>query len=363
MNKTNENDFFDIDTERYSWDDIKGKIQKETEKTWSVLYGNGMSMTFNKECFSYANLSDRVREQDPEVTELLDNVIKNDNLEEALLKISEATKVAKSVQCEELFQCLEEKYKSVQESFIKAVNSLHPDFKSNSQRDKLHDFISSFGKVFTTNYDLITYWAMSKKFDNFTDFFSRKNNENLEFDSERSAPTHVYYLHGALHLINKDYIYYGQTIKISSKNSSDSSEVLLNSISKIIKSGSTPLFVAEGDSILKERRIQTNSYLRFCFNSLQTCKATSILIFGHSLSSSDAHLFNAILQNKNITDIWYGIHITDPAKKEDEINKKIEELEENAQEAVEIHGRGKLPPKKNLHIYIANDLSEWLTNP
>lgn len=371
MSKTNENDFFDIDTERYSWDDIKGKIQKET---WALLYGNGMSINFYPEAFSYDNISKKVKEQDSDTGELIDKILKENNIEKALLKISEASQVVKTINCKNASQCLEEKYTSIQEVFIKSINVLHPyPDEVIKKLTNFKDFILTFQWSFTTNYDLLTYWALfdnitpenkTEKCSEFTDFFTLKdkNDPNYvrynEFGniSTTKSKTNIYYLHGALHIFSFDYSRAKKIIRNPESN-------LLDLIQQAINQKNVPLCVTEGDSESKYLRIISNNYLHFCIDELERAEIKSILIFGHSLEENDAHLFNAILQNKNITDIWYGIHITDSAKQKDEINKKIKELEDNAQKAVKIHGKGKSPKKKSLHIYISNDLSEWLKNP
>lgn len=375
MKFVSKEDVFEIDEAMYDWSDLEPKIVFEK---WGLLYGNGLSMAFYNEGFSYKYLSDRVKQKDHEVKVLLEEIVKNNNLEGLLLKLSDTKEVVSQVsdaRCPPAAEALTEKYKSIQGSFIETVKDLHPDSMFKMDISRLKSFILKFKWVFTTNYDLLTYWSIvhdipfkspASSYDGFTDFFYKSNgspypyyHDECEF-LKKPKRTNIYYLHGALHIFNSEY---NKAIKISP----DENSTLLQSIEYAMESGDVPIFVSEGDSQRKEMRIQGNPYLNYCYRQLKNESIRNMLIFGQSLADNDAHLFNAIMQNGYITDIWYGVFIPEIDRLDEDaiqryISSEAEGLKNRAANALNRHGNSYLPRKVKMHFFIANRLSTWLTS-
>ncbi|MCD0161397.1 DUF4917 family protein [Deinococcus sp. 6YEL10] len=368
-------DIFNVDEQAHIWSDVEDNINFNS---WGLIYGNGLSMAFYNKGFSYKYLADRVMSKDSEVAILLNDIMKSNNLEGLLLKLSDTKEVVdrlKDARCPPAATALLEKYKSIQESFIKTVNDLHPESIFKLDLSNLKLFILKFRWVFTTNYDLLTYWALVHDipfksppiaYDKFTDFFYKGAADAHPYYHEecgflkRPYRTNTYYLHGALHIFNSEY---NRAFKVSPGESSN----LLQSIESAMQAGQIPIFVSEGDSKRKELRIQGNGYLNFCYKEIRREPIKSLLVFGQSLADNDAHLLNGILQNSSITDIWFGIYVPNiDDLDEDSIAEfmatEVESLKNRAVNALVRHGNGYLPRKINLHTYIANHLSTWLTS-
>lgn len=146
--------------------------------------------------------------------------------------------------------------------------------------------LSSYRQIYTTNYDLLLYWAILSNPQTFKDYFW---DNNLSFDPDntelRLGTIAVHYLHGALHLFRDND---GGVRKITTNDD------LLTDIYNNIRNDRLPLSVSEGDHEQKLLKIRSNEYLRFCYNKLGNSTG-NILIFGHTLSSQfDEHLLVAL---------------------------------------------------------------------
>ena len=112
----------------------------------------------------------------------------------------------------------------------------------------------------------------------------------------------VHYLHGALHLLDTD------TDLIKYRSAKD--RTLLEQIRDALGQDMFPLFVAEGTSKQKLRRIKQSPYL---YNSLRHFgkrmkkRTDTLFIFGHNLDTSDDHVLNKI-KKANIRTLYVSVH-------------------------------------------------------
>jgi hypothetical protein len=110
----------------------------------------------------------------------------------------------------------------------------------------------------------------------------------------------LYYLHGGLHLfVNID----NEIEKVTKKEHN----YLIDAIVDSINNNNFPLYVSEGNWKRKLEQIESNKYLRFCYNALSNLSG-HLTIFGHSLDeTTDYHIIEAIKQS-DIEVIAYGIY-------------------------------------------------------
>jgi hypothetical protein len=62
-----------------------------------------------------------------------------------------------------------------------------------------------------------------------------------------------------------------------------------------------PLFVSEGTSLSKWKRIMHNAYLHKAFRSFESCSnpgTNTLLVFGHSLAENDDHILKCISKGR-----------------------------------------------------------------
>lgn len=182
-------------------------------------------------------------------------------------------------------------YFNVRKSLIEAVNFAHVDYEILDVQG-IESVLSSYRKIFTTNYDLIPYWSiMSSNFSGYCDYFW---NDGCSFDPKntkvRQGLTPIHYLHGAIHLrTHPD----GVTTKVRATGETSIKNIIGETDLKNI-----PLFISEGKSEIKLRRIRENDYLSFCYNELMNLDG-NLLVFGHSLDKDyDEHILMAIKSSK-----------------------------------------------------------------
>ncbi len=194
----------------------------------------------------------------------------------------------------------------IKASLISAIAETHLDDTSKVDVDKKTSalvFLNDFNSVYTTNYDLLLYWVvMHGSRVAFQDGFRNDPHDesSLIFSQRMGRSKGIYYLHGALHL----YFEAGEHRKHSwAKTGTKLTELVREGL----KQERYPLFVAEGSAEKKLEQIQRSGYLWYCLDKLARIKKP-LVIFGHALGESDAHLVDRLVQNKDMPTIYIGLH-------------------------------------------------------
>jgi hypothetical protein len=191
---------------------------------------------------------------------------------------------------------IDERYAAIQQGLVSAVHSVHvpwtsltPQVLPTIRREMLkHRF------VFTTNYDLLVYWAiMADRPDDFRDYFWGNGGPTFAptDTAVRGNATRVLYLHGALHL------YHGVN-GVTSKEVAGQFVNLLDLFGR--RPDGVPLCITEGTSPEKVAAIGRSSYLSFALRQLGRAHGPMVL-FGQSLGTVDQHVADAINNNPTRT--------------------------------------------------------------
>jgi hypothetical protein len=183
-------------------------------------------------------------------------------------------------------------YAAVQQGLFEAVAHVHVPWEEvvDHALPKIREELLRYKSVFSTNYDLLTYWAMMTEGDpdDFRDFFWQLGGP---FDPTNvdvwGSPTLVYFLHGAVHL--------RRTRAGGTRKQTAAGQNLLSQFWTDWVGDETPLLVSEGTSEDKLRSINVSDYLSFAYGGFGT-HAGNLVIFGHGLSDQDRHLTHAINQ-------------------------------------------------------------------
>jgi hypothetical protein len=139
--------------------------------------------------------------------------------------------------------------------------------------------------VYSTNYDLLVYWAvMVDSPDGFKDFFWSERFDLTDTEIWDKV-TKVLYLHGALHLYRMTT---GETLKRRAEERN-----LLEAFAAGDWRDALPLFIAEGSSEDKLRAIYGSDYLSFAFSRFSEHRG-DLVVFGHRLSDTDKHLIDVM---------------------------------------------------------------------
>jgi len=273
-----------VDATLLNWADLG------IERADGLLIGNGASQAIWAR-FKYASLYEEAKSEELEnplsdADQAMFQAFDTTNFERVLEGLSAARKVLDALDL--VIPQVRERYESVRMALVEAVRMVHVEWASVPENvlKRFAGILRSYRHVYSTNYDLLLYWAiMSVNAAGFTDFFfdGEFDLSNTEiWDRDR---TRILHLHGALHL----YRIGSRTVK----RRRDYSRNLLELFGDPYGEGAIPLFVSEGSSEEKLATITTSDYLGFAFNSFATHEGP-LVVFGHSLSDYDDHILKAM---------------------------------------------------------------------
>lgn len=333
-------------------------IRQVLEKTNKphLLLGNGFSMAFDKKRFSYTTLLESaikekiIKKEDP--LYVLFQKITTADFESMMRILDESCKVLEIYKGDKkIIEQLRKDSTNLKSFLVKIITNNHPPKStdlSEPQKTSCANFLKSFEKIYTINYDLLLYWAtMHDKSMRFTDGYG--NTEDSIHKGyvvyNNSGSFNVHYLHGALH-------YFDDGDQIIKKTYNNSNIDLVTQINSSLSSNIYPIFISEGNSEQKLTKIIHNSYLNHCYRSLRSLGGIGkkpnkgdIVVFGTYLKKNDDHILEALLEN-NIRNIYVGVSGAD---KVPHIKAKIDDY--NRSKSAE--------KKKYLHLYDYRSVNIW----
>lgn len=252
---------------------------------YHLLIGNGASMAVwsgfeYRSLFEVAKYRGKHRLSSKDIK--LFDAFKTRNFEQVLASLATAERVCSALGMSS--DDLPAYYQRIRDALCSAVKETHVPHVTigNAVLSAIHDEVGRYQTVFSTNYDLLLYWAINQAPGGFKDFFWGKPFDLADTgvaDPENS--TQVYYLHGGLHLVRSQN---GKTSKLRS-------EFFNNILDQF--GAEPPLFISEGDHEMKLASIRSSDYLSFAFQQLMELEG-KLCIFGHALGSSDSHIAEAI---------------------------------------------------------------------
>ena len=270
------------------WTVIRRKFHKG-----ALLLGNGASCAIAKK-FSYQSLFEKAQGKlgstlAPKDLKLFQEFGTN-NFETVLSSLRITIRVLGVLGRETA--TLKGRHKSIRSALIKSVGRVHPSAPDGSLKGSLATVCSELRKyrrVYTTNYDLLVYWAMAEDFKSFTDWF-RHSDFSVDDATDLEGRTTVVFLHGALHLFVDEN-------GTAHKHKWNSLRGLLVQFHQSWRSSGMPLFVSEGSSEEKLAFIGRFDYLSEARRALLKEDRT-LVVFGHSMSVQDRHIAKGIRASK-----------------------------------------------------------------
>jgi hypothetical protein len=267
----------------------------------ALLVGNGLSINVWPG-FAYRSLFERAaRLHDGGLTQAdrrLFQALATENFESVLAGIDTTMRVHAAVG--EEVAGLAERYRSIQRALGAAVRAVHVPWALVPARARhtIQRELQRYAVVFTTNYDLLLYWAMGHEdhYGRLVDCFWARDGA---FDAADARPRHgaipVLFLHGALHLATDGA---GRTFKLKRR----SAQALLEQFGR--PSGGDdamrPLLVTEGSARDKLRAIEANGYLTHAYDTLGSARCDRpVVVFGSALGPRDGHLADALGKQPN----------------------------------------------------------------
>jgi len=279
------------------WEEIKGQFKKS-----EILVGNGLSCAVWDK-FKYSSLYEKALSNSNHRLSKLDIKLFKDwgedgNFEKVLsnLLITKRTNEILDPNNADFQTVIRERYTNICNALIEAVSEVHISSQKIQQNpnvlSSIREELKNYSCVYSTNYDLLIYWARMTDRNSFQDCFWGPEFDITNTETSINS-TKILYLHGAIHLYRE----MGRTKKIIHKPEleQEQKQTILDQFKDLwdIEENITPLFIAEGNSKEKLESIYKSDYLSFAYSQFQIHKE-SLVIFGHSLGDSDQHLVDAI---------------------------------------------------------------------
>lgn len=278
-------DFQEFDAELADWNALRATLD-----CTALLLGNGASRAVWDD-FAYDSLFENARtvEEKPlgpselSVFEALGTRV----FEQALSALKTTSRVNKALAVSSAAP--RNRYYAIKEALINSVHAVHIPWRlvKPATLATLSQELARYPTVFTSNYDLLTSWAIQHAPQALSDLF---DGADASFDLNRTATTktRVLYLHGGLHLVrNSD----GTARKLTSTEASLLGSFAINNTIKTLDD--VPLFINEGSSQDKLKTIRSSDYLSFCHQQLLG-QHGALCILGHNLGEQDRHLVQAL---------------------------------------------------------------------
>lgn len=266
----------------------------------AVLLGNGFSRAYRNETFNYDSLWDRAQFSLTGDKADVEEVMNSKDFETVIRRLDRAARVLALYGGDSaIVEEIEADSAAIRTGLAAAIAHLHPEhawIMNAQERRHVEDFLTHFTSLFTTNYDLLLYWATIHSEQNSAskDDGFRGSHDNGFFWRQQGSQN-VHYLHGAIHLFEKA----SSTEKVSRKGG-----LIIDAIRDRIAAQQHPLIVTEGISRDKLARIEESEYLSHCYDALGRISG-ALFIYGSSLSSNDEHLFNQITRKESLVTSLY----------------------------------------------------------
>ena len=310
-----------------TFDDVKKSMQKNSSRPFHLLLGNGFSMAYDKEIFSYNALYTFIETLDDDLIKKVFDAVKTKNFELVMQQLDTLGALVDALgEYEELKQKVSDAALQLKHSLLDAVNKLHPehvftipDHKLQPCAQFLKVFLEHRGNIFTTNYDLLLYWVLMRcqSILKASDGFGRDRESPDEYVSESDLEYSelrwgkykdeqvIFYLHGALPIFDDG-------IEVV-KEQYTTENYLLGNINNRINKGSYPIFVTAGNGNEKLNHIMHNKYLSYCYEKLSRISG-SLVTFGFNFGEYDHHIISAINEaasqslDKKLWSIYIGVY-------------------------------------------------------
>lgn len=283
-----------------------------------LLVGNGFSRACREDIFSYNSLFDSAKlgSLSKEVSQVFGKLNTTD-FEKVMnaLEFSHQVLGVYSADSSGLIDRIIEDINGLKNVLVDTIARNHPSHPSDIADEEYRhcvNFLSNFDKVYSTNYDMLLYWATMKAIelklgnwdDGFRDpFFGDPEDYVAEEYVEWQNSGHkqnIHYLHGALHLF-----YSGPSLQKYCWSRTGTR--LLEQINSALESRKYPLIVAEGSSEQKLEQIQRSNYLGHNYRSLGSITG-SLFIYGLSFSENDSHIVEQIRRNTSLKKVFVSLY-------------------------------------------------------
>lgn len=302
--------------------DFNECILSSSNKRHLVL-GNGFSVDLFPHIFNYKKLTEKII--DPKIKSIF-NEFNTSDFEFVILKLTESLKVLNYYDTnKQIYNTVKTDTEKLKEILITVITESHPEnptFITDNQYKSCYEFLKHFegGRKYTFNYDLILYWVYMHFLENLTAPLKTDDGFRTDWDDEsmvtweigREHKQNLYYIHGAMHIFKDE-----KSI-IQKYTWQNGDKTIGQQVKESIESNKFPVFITEGTTEHKLKRIKENGYLSRSLSSIKSING-DLFIFGHSIRDEDNHLFDIINTNRGLKKIFISLF----GNKDSVENKKI----------------------------------------
>ena len=288
-----------------SFQDVLSDLNKG-KRVKNLLFGNGFSVAFDPNIFSYNALAKRINDGQDEDLKRVFKTLGTQNFEVAMKQLKVMGQLVDDLQGDANFKNkILQTHGRIKQALIDTIVATHPEnvFSVQGQAESCATFLREFldervntcgtkipgGHVFSTNYDLLLYWVVMSQFDHsgerYCDGFAYEdgNKERLIWGYNKGKQN-IHYLHGTLPFFNEG----GELVKLQYNGST-----LIKNITDRVGADTYPLFVAAGTKEDKRVQISQSAYLQFCYEKLTQIEG-SLVVVGFGFGENDEHIIDAI---------------------------------------------------------------------
>ncbi len=287
------------------FDTVIADLRKKKRQT-HLLLGNGFSMAYDSDIFSYNALHNFIDNIDNKLLSKLFEIVNTKDFELVMQQLDNFLQLVAAFDADSQLQAdIQHASDQLKTSLIDAIKALHPTHVFDVQEERsttcakfLRQFLDNDGHVFTTNYDILLYWILMRNgivrsgdgfgrdWENDGEYVPEDELEFSELRWGRNVDSQtINFLHGALHIFDT-----GTEIV---KEEYDSQNWLLEKIEARLLNKEYPVFVTAGNGREKLTHIRHNRYLSACYDNLSDIEG-SLVTFGFNFGEQDSHILDAI---------------------------------------------------------------------
>lgn len=305
----------------------------KASKTKHLVLGNGFSVDLFPEIFNYKKLAEKIN--DPNIKALFTEFNTSD-FEFVLLKLQESLKVLSYYDDKKtIYNKVKDDTQKLKKILIHVIAASHPGnptYITDDQYNSCFLFLKHFekGRKYTFNYDLILYWVYMHYLDNkdtdlsMDDGFRTDANVDsmVTWEIGREHQQTMYYIHGAMH------IFKNENAVIEKYTWRNGDKTIGQQVKESMEANKFPVFISEGTTDHKLKRIKENGYLSRGFSSLKSISG-DLFIFGHSIRDEDNHIFDIINSNNKLKKIFISIYGNEKSEENVKIISKVNDWRKN----------------------------------
>lgn len=293
-----------------------------------LLLGNGFSISLFPKIFSYSSLYENTDFSNLDESGKVFEILKTTDFEEVLHALETSARVIPAFTNEfTIAKKIQSHVSKIKNLLIQAIAQNHPKNPNEiteAQFDSCRRFLSNFiakelpktllGNVYTVSYDLLLYWTImhnNQTENNASKLILAADDGFRTSDEDPSAEyvtwnglnghQNIRFIHGGLHLFDD-----GLDLRKFCWERSGGIP-LVAQIKSALGNDQYPLFVSEGSSSKKLKKIR-HSHISLQSALKSFSKITgNLFIYGHSFADNDNHILNLIPKSK-ITNVFIGIY-------------------------------------------------------